>query len=149
MTLVWGRPLLSGGRVVTAELAGLAVDQCTLIEERFTLIAPDDYRQDLLEIALFDGRARELARESLYEDEEDEDEDDEEADQPDAGDARWWEFSMSARSSRLRVPAARPVQMSLFDVVSDLQGINIDRNIAKKGPAQLELGLGTGFEKAG
>src|SRR5271170_7304810 len=57
--------------------------------------------------------------------------------QPDAGDARWWEFSMSARSSRLRVPAARPVQMSLFDVVSDLQGINIDRNIAKKGPAQL------------
>jgi hypothetical protein len=62
---VWGRPLLSGGRVVTAELAGLAVDQCTLIEERFTLIAPDDYRQDLLEIALFE---------------------DEEADQPGAGD---------------------------------------------------------------
>lgn len=72
MTLVWGRPLLSGGRVVTAELAGLAVDQCTLIEERFTLIAPDDYRQDLLEIALFDGRSHELARESLYEDEDDE-----------------------------------------------------------------------------
>jgi hypothetical protein len=75
MTLVWGRPLISGGRIVTAELADLAVDQCPLIEERFTLIAPDDYRQDLLEIKLFDGRARELARESLYEgDEEDEDE---------------------------------------------------------------------------
>lgn len=85
MTLVWGRPLLSGGRVVTAELAGLAVDQCTLIEERFTLIAPDDYRQDLLEIALFDGRARELARESLYEEDEDEDEE-EAADQPGTGD---------------------------------------------------------------
>ena len=92
MTLVWGRPLLSGGRVVTAKLAGLAVDQCSLIEERFTLIAPDDYRQDLLEIALFDGRARELARESLYEDEEDEDgEDEDEQDaaeqQADASDA--------------------------------------------------------------
>jgi hypothetical protein len=71
MTLVWGRPLISGGQIVTAELAELAVDQCPLIEERFTLIAPDDYRHDLLEIKLFDGRARELARESLYEGEED------------------------------------------------------------------------------
>ena len=70
MTLVWGRPLMSGGRIVTAELADLAVDQCELIDERFTLIAPDDYRHDLLEIKLFDGRARELARESLYEGEE-------------------------------------------------------------------------------
>jgi hypothetical protein len=87
MTLVWGRPLLSGGRIVTAELAGLAVDQCPLIEERFTLIAPDDYRQDLLEIALFDGRARELARESLYEDdEEDDEEEDEDEDDEDAAD---------------------------------------------------------------
>jgi hypothetical protein len=76
MTLVWGRPLISGGRLVTAELAGLAVDQCALIEERFTLIAPDDYRQDLLEIKLFDGRARELASESLYEGEDDDQDED-------------------------------------------------------------------------
>jgi hypothetical protein len=77
MTLVWGRPLISGGRIVTAELADLAVDQCPLIDERFTLIAPDDYRQDLLEIKLFDGKLRELARESLYagEDEDEEEED--------------------------------------------------------------------------
>jgi hypothetical protein len=66
MTLVWGRPLVSGGRIVTAELAELAVDQCELVEERFTLIAPDDYRGDLLEIRLFDVKGRELARESLY-----------------------------------------------------------------------------------
>ena len=39
---------------MTAELADLAVDQCDVIEERFTLIAPDDYRHDLLEIKLFD-----------------------------------------------------------------------------------------------
>ena len=79
MTLVWGRPLLAGGAVATAELAGLAVDQCEVREERFTLIAPDDYRQDLLEIRLFDASGRELASESLYaEDEESEDEEPEE-----------------------------------------------------------------------
>jgi hypothetical protein len=72
MTLVWGRPLVSGGRVLTAELADLAVDQCELIEERFTLIAPDDYRHDLLTIKLFDVKGRELARESLYAGDEDE-----------------------------------------------------------------------------
>lgn len=70
MTLVWGRPLVSGGRIATAELADLAVDQCELVQERFTLIAPDDYRQDLLEIKLFDIKGRELARESLYAGEE-------------------------------------------------------------------------------
>ncbi len=66
MTLIWGRPLVGGGRVATAELAGLAVDQCELIDGRFTLIAPDDYRGDLLEVALYGGRGQELARESLY-----------------------------------------------------------------------------------
>jgi hypothetical protein len=76
MTLVWGRPLVSGGRIATAELADLAVDQCQLIEERFTLIAPDDYRHDLLDIKLFDGKSRELARESLYTGEEEDDEGD-------------------------------------------------------------------------
>jgi hypothetical protein len=80
MTLVWGRPIISGGRIVTAELADLAVDQCELVDERFTLIAPDDYRQDLLEIKLFDVKGRELARESLYA-ESDEAED---HDEPDA-----------------------------------------------------------------
>jgi hypothetical protein len=66
MTLVWGRPLRPGGAVVTAELADVAVDQCALVEERFTLIAPDDYRHDLLDIKLFSAKGDELARESLY-----------------------------------------------------------------------------------
>lgn len=74
MTLVWGRPLVSGGATVTAELAGLAVDQCVLVDERFTLIAPDDYRQDLLDIKLYDAGGKELAGESLY-DPDDDDED--------------------------------------------------------------------------
>jgi hypothetical protein len=71
MTLVWGRPLLPGGVVATAELADLAVDQCELVEDRFTLLAPDDYRGDLLEIRLFDRKGRELARESLYDADDD------------------------------------------------------------------------------
>jgi hypothetical protein len=74
MTLIWGRPLISGGRIVTAELADLAVDQCELVAERFTLLAPDDYRHDLLEVKLFDGGGRELARESLYDEEDEDDE---------------------------------------------------------------------------
>jgi len=75
MTLVWGHPLVSDGRVATAELAGLAVDQCELISERFTLIAPDDYRHDLLEIKLFAANGQELARESLYASEDDAEDD--------------------------------------------------------------------------
>jgi hypothetical protein len=74
MTLVWGRPLVDGAAVATAELADLAVDQCVLVEDRFTLIAPDDYRGDTLDVKLFDSRGREVARESLYADDgEDED----------------------------------------------------------------------------
>ncbi|MEJ7798743.1 MAG: hypothetical protein WKF42_09615 [Solirubrobacteraceae bacterium] len=76
MTLVWGRPMVAGGAVVTAELDDLAVDQCVLVEERFTLLAPDGYRGATLECRLFDADGSEVARESLYEDEdEDEDED--------------------------------------------------------------------------
>jgi hypothetical protein len=75
MTLVWGRPLVAGGAVVTGELADLAVDQCTLVEERFTLLAPDGYRGDTLDCKLFDAKGAELARESLYEDDGDDDED--------------------------------------------------------------------------
>lgn len=71
MTLVWGVALTGGGKVVTAELARLAVDQCTLVDNRFTLIAPDAYKSDYLEIHLWDRAGRELARESLYEDDED------------------------------------------------------------------------------
>jgi hypothetical protein len=67
MTLVWGRPLVGAGRIVTAELGGVTVDQCELIEQRFTLIAPDDYLYDLLEIKLWGGKGQELACESLYE----------------------------------------------------------------------------------
>jgi hypothetical protein len=84
MTLVWGHPLVSGGRIATAELADLAVDQCELIDERFTLIAPDDYGHDLLEIKLFGAKGQELARESLYTGEDDDEQDDDEQDEQQA-----------------------------------------------------------------
>jgi hypothetical protein len=68
MTLVWGVPMVRGGAVATAELAGLTVDQSLLVQNRYTLIAPDAYRGDYLEIALWGMSGNELARESLYED---------------------------------------------------------------------------------
>jgi hypothetical protein len=70
MTLVWGVPLIPGGQVVTAELANLAVDQCQLVDERFTLLGPDNYRSDYLEVKLWDKRGEPLAVESLYVDDD-------------------------------------------------------------------------------
>jgi hypothetical protein len=72
MTLIWGTPLVEHGALATAELADLAVDQCELLDGRFTLVAPDAYRSDFLEVKLFSARGQELASESLYvEDDED------------------------------------------------------------------------------
>jgi hypothetical protein len=68
MTLVWGRTLVAGGSVATAELGELTVDECGLSGDRFTLLAPDDFDGKLLEIRLYDAAGSELARESLYED---------------------------------------------------------------------------------
>lgn len=68
MTLVWGTALKPGGAIATAELADLTVDQCILAGDRFTLIAPDAYRSDYIDVKLFDRRGTELAAESLYED---------------------------------------------------------------------------------
>ena len=79
MTLVWGVPLVPGGAVVTAELANLAVDQCEVVDERFTLIAPDNYRGDFLEVKLWSARGDLIAGESLYVDDGEDAADDEHA----------------------------------------------------------------------
>ena len=73
MTLIWGTPLVEHGALATAELADLAVDQCELVDDRFTLVAPDAYRGDFLEVKLYSQRGQELATESLYVDDEDDD----------------------------------------------------------------------------
>ncbi|WP_249018984.1 hypothetical protein [Conexibacter sp. S30A1] len=75
MTLIWGAPLVSGGAVVTAELADHAVDQCELDGQHFTLIAPDNYRGDYLEIKLWSKLGEQLAAESLYAEEDDDTQD--------------------------------------------------------------------------
>jgi hypothetical protein len=71
VTLVWGRPLVSGAAIATAELDGETVDQCELdADGRFTLVALDavtGFGPELyLEVALWDRRGRPLATESLY-----------------------------------------------------------------------------------
>lgn len=70
MTLVWGRPLVGGGQFVAGELAGVLVDACPLVSERFTLIAPDELAGDLLDVVLYDGKGQELAREALHDPED-------------------------------------------------------------------------------
>jgi hypothetical protein len=70
ITLVWGVSLVANGAIATAELGPVTTDQCVLVEDRFTLVSLDDYVGDLLEIRLFAQRGAELARESLYEDDE-------------------------------------------------------------------------------
>jgi hypothetical protein len=75
ITLIWGTPLVENSALVTAELADLAVDQCTLVDGRFTLVAPDAYRGDYLDVKAFSAHGEELARESLYVDDQDQDQD--------------------------------------------------------------------------
>jgi len=74
MTLVWGRSLVEGGSVATAELGEHTADQCALADERFTLLAPDDFAGALLEVRLYSQGGEELARESLYDEDAEGDE---------------------------------------------------------------------------
>ena len=67
VTLVWGVALVPNGVAATAELGPTTTDQCTLVEDRFTLISLDAYTGDYVEVHLFGARGAELARESLYE----------------------------------------------------------------------------------
>lgn len=68
ITLVWGVALVDDGAVATAELGPTTTDQCILADNRFTLVSLDDYTGDYVEVRLYDKRGRELARESVYED---------------------------------------------------------------------------------
>jgi hypothetical protein len=70
IALVWGVALVGAGAIATAELGPTTTDQCVLEEGRFTLVSLDNYTGDFIEVKLWDGRGRELAAESLYEEEE-------------------------------------------------------------------------------
>ena len=69
ITLVWGVALVANGVAATAELGPTTTDQCTLVDDRFTLISLDDYTGDFIEVRLFGPKGMELAKESLYEEE--------------------------------------------------------------------------------
>ena len=69
VTLVWGVALVPNGAVATTELGPTTTDQCTLIEDRFTLVSLDAYTGDYIEVHLYGQRGAEMAKESLYEDE--------------------------------------------------------------------------------
>ena len=70
VTLVWGRPLTQGAVAATAELELETVDQELVSSGRFTLLALDaleGYGDPVyMEVKLWNRRAQELARESLY-----------------------------------------------------------------------------------
>jgi hypothetical protein len=70
VTLVWGVALVPNGVVATTELGPTTTDQCELVENRFTLVSVDAYTGDYVEVRLYGARGAELARESLYEDDE-------------------------------------------------------------------------------
>jgi len=69
IALVWGDALVEGGVVATAELGPTTTDQCTVVDDRFTLVSLDNYTGDLLEVKLWGARGAELAAESLYDEE--------------------------------------------------------------------------------
>jgi hypothetical protein len=70
ITLVWGVALVDGGAVATCELGPTTTDQCTLVDDRFTLVSLDGYTGDFVEVRLYGAKGAELAKESLYEDED-------------------------------------------------------------------------------
>lgn len=70
ITLVWGVALEHRGLVVTAELGPTTTDQCALVDDRFTLVSLDNYTGDYIEVVLWGSDASEIARESLYADDD-------------------------------------------------------------------------------
>ncbi len=70
ITLVWGVALTANGVVATAELGPITTDQCAIVEDRFTLVSLDHYTGDYLEVKLWGAGGREVAAESLYEEDE-------------------------------------------------------------------------------
>ena len=69
------------GALATAELGPTTVDQCELVDDRFTLVALDNYTGDFLDVKLWGKGGGELAAESLYEDDDEADEDEDSDDE--------------------------------------------------------------------
>ena len=71
MTLIWGVPFERRGADRDRRArAGRRSTRAEIVGERFTLLAPDAYDDEYLDVVLRDGAGNELVRESLYEDDE-------------------------------------------------------------------------------
>ena len=58
VTLVWGVALVANGAVATTELGPTTTDQCTLVDDRFTLVSLDAYTGDYVEVRLYGQQGR-------------------------------------------------------------------------------------------
>ena len=65
LTNPWRFRVLGPGALARLKAAA-EPDAAAKLDRAPTLVAPDDYRGDTLEVHLFNGRGDELARESLY-----------------------------------------------------------------------------------
>jgi hypothetical protein len=63
------------------------------------------------------------------------------------GEAKWWKFAMSGRDGGFKKPSPKPLQMSLFDALQDLQDDDVEVKIRKKDIGRLQLGLEIGFRR--
>ena len=63
------------------------------------------------------------------------------------GEPTWWKFSLSGRDGGFQKPRPRPVQLSLFDAIQELEDEDVEVTILRKGMGRLELGLEIGFKR--
>ena len=67
MTLVWGRPLVAAAAPSPRSSPSSRSTAASWLENRFTLLAPDDYRDTCSRSSSGARKGKQLARESLYE----------------------------------------------------------------------------------
>ena len=88
VTLVWGLPLVRGAVAASTEVNGEGTDQMAIVEGRFTLVSVDAVKgfgdEFYVEVKLWDRKLREIAGESLYEDDDEPEPEGEEDEEPEA-----------------------------------------------------------------
>jgi hypothetical protein len=62
------------------------------------------------------------------------------------GEPKSWKFSMSGWDGGYKKPIPKPVQLSLFDALQDLEDGDVEVKIRKKSAGRLELGVEIGFK---
>ena len=68
-SIIYEAQMIDTSRANEAQVFQDMVDQCVLADDRFTLVSLDNYTGDYIEVKLWGATGRELASESLYEEE--------------------------------------------------------------------------------